>query len=817
MVVICDTVYPSDKNLEEFQNYSFELDHFQKYALEHYNNNDHVLVTAHTGSGKTLPAEYAIQTAFKNGKKSIYTAPIKSLSNQKFNEFTEKYPEISFGILTGDIKFNPEADCLIMTTEILRNTLFQKQMKDVDVNQLLHFNMDIENELECVIFDEVHYINDESRGKVWEESIMMMPKHVKLVMLSATINNIENFASWIEKTTLRNVAICSTSKRVVPLTHYAYLTYPKSFYKDLCSEEISKISKYLDTPVLLKQQHSSFYDENLVKLKQIHTRALKNNIYVKPSFILKNVVQYLQEENLLPAICFVFSRKNVEKYAKELNMNLSENSAEIENTCLSILKKLPNYKEYQQTDEYQNMIQLLKRGIAIHHSGIMPILREMVELLFSKGFIKILFATETFAVGVNMPAKTVLFTNLHKYTSNDFRKLHSHEYTQMAGRAGRRGLDSIGVVIHLMGMFNEIPFDYDYKSILSGSSQQLVSKFKIHSNLVLRIVSNNSSLEEFINSSMITNEINKELKHTEETIVKEEQTMETLKANLKFKNELEEYYNMVMKVETLKNKQRKKMLNQIQSYEQEHPKLLIEYEKYKKILELKDSVANNKTVVENIKNYVKHTLNVILENLKENNFITEMTDTRSDKRYFFLTIDGHIASNIQEVHSLMMTRIILDNLLTPLSSSELASYLSIFTQIRVSDEHKVFTTNSIQNDYIKNAVKSTEEYLDFFYKQTTDNYLDIVDDYEINFDIIDSVFNWCEATTEQECKIVIEEIKSKGIFVGEFVKAIIKINNIVSELEKVCNLINNMELLQNLSKIKKISMKYIVSTQSLYL
>ena len=203
----------------------------------------------------------------KNGKKSIYTAPIKSLSNQKFNEFTKKYPDISFGILTGDIKYNPEADCLIMTTEILRNTLFQKQNQEIQ-KDLLSFNMDIENELECVIFDEVHYINDADRGKVWEESIMMMPKQVKLVMLSATINNIESFANWVQTNTNQNVAICSTNKRVVPLTHYAYLTFPKSFYKDMSTQEATNIQNTIQNPLTIKENKKYFKEENIDKLRK---------------------------------------------------------------------------------------------------------------------------------------------------------------------------------------------------------------------------------------------------------------------------------------------------------------------------------------------------------------------------------------------------------------------------------------------------------------------------------------------------------------------------------------------------------------------
>ena len=811
MVIKLDNCYPENEHLEEFDNYNFELDHFQKHAISNYNKNNHILITAHTGSGKTLPAEYAIQKAHVNGKKSIYTAPIKSLSNQKFNEFTQKYPNISFGILTGDIKFNPEADCLIMTTEILRNTLFQNKMNNVDTNELLHFNMNIENELECVIFDEVHYINDESRGKVWEETIMMMPHHVKLVMLSATINNIENFANWIQKTTQREVAICSTNKRVVPLTHYVYSVYPKSFYKGMPESEATNIQSFIQNPVLLKEQNSMFRESNLVKTKQIHKQAQQKNIYVKSSFVLKNIVTYLQSNNLLPAICFVFSRKNVEKFAKELNMNLVDNGNEIEAECNSILKKLPNYKEYQQTQEYENMVQLLRKGIAIHHSGVVPILREMVELLFSKGYIKILFATETFAVGVNMPTKTVLFTNLHKYTDTNFRRLYSHEYTQMAGRAGRRGLDKLGAVIHLINMFNEIPLNHDYKFILSGESQKLVSKFKLHSGLVLRILSNQSSVENFVTSSMITNEITKELEYISKQIEEDTERVTIVENSIKYKNETVTYHNMLQKLETLKNKQRKKMIQQISNFENEHKNLVKDYEKFKKVNEIHENISNNKSKLINTENYITRTTNIIIENLVKDNFVTQ-----EDNKYI-LTLDGLIASNIQEVHGLVMSKLLNNKSLNSFSGSELASYFSIFTPIRVSEQHKVFSSNVITNENLKNTIQETEKILDYFYNQNISNYLEIVDDYSVNFDIIEEVFDWCEATDELQCKAVLESIKEKGIFVGEFVKALLKINNIVNELEKVCNLTNNLELLKNLSTIKNLTLKYIVSSQSLYL
>ena len=204
MVVICDKPYPSNSNYESyFELYPYTLSDFQKYAIESIVEGNHVLVTAHTGSGKTLPAEFAIQHFVNTGKKVIYTSPIKALSNQKYYEFTKKYPDISFGLFTGDIKTNPNADVLIMTTEILMNYLFtsinNENQPSTEESTLLQFQIDIQNELACVVFDEIHYINDAERGQVWEKTILMLPRHIQMVMLSATIDNPAGFADWCER------------------------------------------------------------------------------------------------------------------------------------------------------------------------------------------------------------------------------------------------------------------------------------------------------------------------------------------------------------------------------------------------------------------------------------------------------------------------------------------------------------------------------------------------------------------------------------------------------------------------------------------
>jgi antiviral helicase SKI2 len=222
------------------------LSSFQKFAIESIVEGNHILVTAHTGSGKTLPAEFAIEYFVSKGKKVIYTSPIKALSNQKFYEFTQKFPNISFGILTGDIKTNPEADVLIMTTEILINTLYAKNKKTdnslINISPLTMFEMDFQNELACVVFDEIHYINDLDRGKVWEETIMMLHKHIQMVMLSATLDSPEKFADWCENRGLKEdlpeqnnkiVYLTTTYERVVPLTHYSFITCTQGLFKVL--------------------------------------------------------------------------------------------------------------------------------------------------------------------------------------------------------------------------------------------------------------------------------------------------------------------------------------------------------------------------------------------------------------------------------------------------------------------------------------------------------------------------------------------------------------------------------------------------------
>ena len=330
-----------------------------------------------------------------------------------------------------------------------------------------------------------------------EESIMFIPSHIQLIMLSATIDKSETFAKWIEDVKITDehnkiVYLAPTDHRVVPLKHYFYTTMPQGPFKNIKDKEFIKfINEFLHKPIPAKDSKNKLHRENHEKVRKLLNYISKNNCHIKPAFVLNHVTNYLNNNNMLPAICFVFSRKGVEKLAQTINVSLFEEDSTIPSTiryeCEQILRKLPNHKEYTSLPEFEMIMKLLVKGVAIHHSGIMPIYREMIELLFAKGYIKLLFATETFAVGINMPTKTVIFTGFEKFNGSSMRMLYPHEYTQMAGRAGRRGLDTIGHVIHLSNLFN-LPFAHDYELLLNGNPQALTSKFNISYNLVLNFL-----------------------------------------------------------------------------------------------------------------------------------------------------------------------------------------------------------------------------------------------------------------------------------------------------------------------------------------
>lgn len=449
--------------------WAFEPDVFQKQAILHLEQHDSVFVAAHTSAGKTVVAEYAIALAQKHMTRTIYTSPIKALSNQKFRDFRNTFGDV--GLLTGDIQLHPEASCLIMTTEILRSMLYS--------------GSDVIRDLEWVIFDEVHYINDAERGVVWEEVLIMLPDHVSIILLSATVPNALEFADWIGRLKRRQIYVISTVARPVPLEHYLFTgNSPKTqgeLFLLLDSRGTFHTKGYY-AAVEAKKERMSKHAQTFGAKQPTHQGgpAQDRGVYL-------SLLASLRAREQLPVVVFTFSRGRCDEQASgltSLDLTTSSEKSEIHLFLQRCLARLRGSD--RQLPQVLHMSELLHRGLGVHHSGILPILKEIVEMLFSRGLVKVLFATETFAMGVNMPARTVVFDSMRKHDGSAFRDLLPGEYVQMAGRAGRRGLDPTGTVIVLCK--GRMPEMADLHRMMMGKPSQLQSQFRLTYTMILNLL-----------------------------------------------------------------------------------------------------------------------------------------------------------------------------------------------------------------------------------------------------------------------------------------------------------------------------------------
>ncbi|KAL4464447.1 hypothetical protein ABPG72_021781 [Tetrahymena utriculariae] len=492
------------------QQYPFELDVFQKRAVYRIEKRESVFVCAHTSAGKTVVAEYAIAISKKLKRKAIYTSPIKALSNQKYRDFKQKYGD-DVGLVTGDVQLNPSANCLIVTTEILRNMLYK--------------NNDIIRDIEWVIFDEVHYLNNPERGLVWEETIIMLPETVGFVMLSATVPNYMEFANWVGRTKKRKIYVQKTNYRPVPLEHSIYLNgqievikqgdnlFNATEYDQLKNQIIKtylnekkeltaqkkKLKLEKNQKGILKNTNTSMRNKRTMKaITEKYIKSTDQDNYNSSSstsegFNLMQLLIKCQNENLLPCIIFCFSKRKIDEIANQisqLNFCDYEETVRIEQYFKQCSRKIKSRD--LDVPQIQTIKNLLLRGIGIHHGDVIPFMKEVVEILFSQSLIKVLIATETFAMGINMPAKTVIFHSIKKFDSSGERFLNSSEFTQMSGRAGRRGLDTKGNVILFINTIDQLPSKNDLNIIMDPKGQYLESKFKITYETIINLL--NSSV-----------------------------------------------------------------------------------------------------------------------------------------------------------------------------------------------------------------------------------------------------------------------------------------------------------------------------------
>ncbi|XP_019620531.1 PREDICTED: superkiller viralicidic activity 2-like 2 isoform X1 [Branchiostoma belcheri] len=462
-----EVAYPEDCKYEPVKElsttpakvYPFVLDPFQKEALRCLESNQSVLVSAHTSAGKTVVAEYAIAMSLRDKQRVIYTTPIKALSNQKYRELYEEFQDV--GLMTGDVTINPTASCLVMTTEILRSMLYR--------------GSELMREVAWVVFDEIHYMRDKERGVVWEETIILLPDNVHYVFLSATIPNARQFAEWICWLHKQPCHVVYTDYRPVPLQHYIFPAGGDGLHLVVDETGTFREDNFNTAMAVLRDGGDNSKGD----------RWSKRGFTKGPSNAFK-IVKMIMERNFAPVIAFSFSKKECEAYAlqmSKLDFNTDEEKKLVEEVFFNAIDCLSD--EDKKLPQVEHVLPLLKRGIGIHHGGLLPILKETIEILFSEGLIKALFATETFSMGLNMPARTVLFTSARKFDGKDFRWVSSGEYIQMSGRAGRRGLDERGIVIL---MIDEKMGPSVGKNLLKGAPDPLNSAFHLTYNMVLNLL-----------------------------------------------------------------------------------------------------------------------------------------------------------------------------------------------------------------------------------------------------------------------------------------------------------------------------------------
>lgn len=417
----------------------FELHPFQETAVRAIEAGRSVLVSAPTGAGKTVVAEYAIERGLERGERVVYTSPVKALTNQKYRDFAGQYGD-EVGIMTGDVTLNANAPVLLMTTEILRNSIFEDPDGLRDVSY--------------VIMDEIHYITDLDRGTVWEESIIFAPKSIRFLGLSATISNLPEFRSWIENVRGEHVDLVETDFRPVPLRHHLWVP-------NVGVTRVSGLNKVLGQ----------------AKKPQGRHRGKKRG--PRPP----DVIDYLKENDLLSCLFFCFSRRECEARARSAQRRrLLDRHEQRE-----ILAEFDDLCERYEVDPSQasELRQFAARGIFYHHAGLLPVYKEIVERLFTTGLVKLLFTTETFAVGVNMPARSVVFASLRKFDGVGFSYMKTLSYYQMAGRAGRQGLDAEGNVYSIANV--EYDTQKDLKRVIFGKVEPLISRFNLAYSGVLNL------------------------------------------------------------------------------------------------------------------------------------------------------------------------------------------------------------------------------------------------------------------------------------------------------------------------------------------
>ena len=672
---------------------------------------------------------------------------------------------------------------------------------------------------------------------------MLLPPHIQIIGLSATLDNPLLFANWLETNKVSNnnkqVYLTQKHKRIIPLIHYTFITATNTLNKHIKDKETQQeIKRILDKPFVIQDENGNFNEAQY----KINTKVLelfeKNEVRVKRQHVLNKVCEHLVEKEMLPALCYVFSRKQVEKCAEELTTTLLEFDSKVPYTvdyeCEKIMRKLPNYEEYLRLPEYIKTVKLLRKGIGMHHAGLMAPLREMTELLFNMGYIKILFCTETMAVGINLPVRCSIFTDIYKYNGDVNRLLYAHEYTQASSRAGRLGYDTVGHCIHLNNLFRQVDYN-SYRTMMNGKPQKLISKFKISYNLLLNLINNSSNdssnnninklIVDYAKRSMIqydldnkANGLAKQLAELEADASRLEEACKTITIPSQV---MDDYARLTDMLPYTANKKRKECERDLKKITDEYKNIANERATLKKFIDKKkEIVVLNKSINDNqyyLDYNVDRVLHVLLdEQLLDNNNDNNNKLTSVSK----LTIKGQIAASIRELPCLPFATLIEDGSLNHLDEYGLIAVFSCFTNVAVGEEWSTTDINMVNNvsDDVVAILKTIDNYCERLQDLETRLLLDTGVDYSRHYNMIEYATEWAKATNEEQCKWVLQlASEEKDIFLGEFVKAILKIVAVCAEMEAIAEMLGQVDFLYKLRQIPTLLLKYVATNQSLYI
>ena len=800
--------------MTEFENiikFPYKLDIFQEKSINTIRNGNNVLVTAHTSAGKSTIAEYAISHAMYLKKRVIYTSPIKALSNQKYSDFQKKFGK-NVGIMTGDIKVRPDAPILVATTEI--------------VNNLLYLDQDYFNEIYALILDEVHYIRDEERGHVWEEVITLCPKNIILVMLSASIPGANGFAKWVEKIKEKPCELISTLYRPVPLIHNVYWN--------------GELSKIMDNNGNMFEKE---YRNSLIEWKKYADAKIKD----KPtkSKILNDLLGDIEKKELFPSLFFMFSRKNCENLAKMVQKTFisGKDLTDSINLFEYYVKKFLGESGMQLSQVWM-VRSLLLKGICIHHSGLIPVLKEIIETLFDKGWIKVMFVTETFSVGINMPTKCVIFGELTKFDGKSNRFINPEEYCQMAGRAGRRGKDVSGTVIYFPFPPREMLTYHEIYNVLNGTHTRVSSKFQMDPVLLLRCFVTNRSPYELLENSMMAFETFDYIKGL--NIQKEKLQKENLNANNSINDlinklygedrikDIDYKYQKYIELQdrlkkTNKTNAKKKIIVQIKNLINDKIALTDELIK---LYTWKDTskteiLKNEKNIIE-AQNYIKETLDWQINVLTNSKYLEFSTNELKDMHTKFInsniqilpeecvTMKGKIASCINESDAFLSSEFLMN-----LSSFECNETIWAILIGSLVDDKSFDDSDSDPLNIMSNIIENKKEFEDF--KELFNKLKEIYDILDKQQRLRDYRYTLCPAFG---CYVYlwnigysfsdIQKILPWELYEGNFVRNMLKTYNIMEEFINASDILQEHNFMIMFSNMKTKIIRDIVINDSLY-